>query len=113
MIDCGMVSPLSLIFFGKHMKLGIKTPQNGSIINTITVDNFVSFDCDHFTATMTQRLRNNLEQIIESKINNPGTSNWDKTKSEGAVLLSIVKLLSSEVLGGNDYTRDEDEDDTE
>ena len=113
LIDCGMVSPLSLIFFGKHMKLGIKTLQNGSIINTITVDNFVSFDCDHFTATMTQRLRNNLEQIIESKINNPGTSNWDKTKSEGAVLLSIVKLLSSEVLGGNDYTRDEDEDDTE
>jgi len=113
LIDCGMVSPLALIFFGKDLKLGIKTLENGSIINTITVDEFVNFDCDHFTATMTQRLREKLGQIIESKINNPGICNWDITKYEGAVLLSIVKLLSSGVLGGNDYSRDDDGDDLE
>ena len=95
------------------MHLGIKTLDDGSIINTIKVDEFVTFDCDHFTATMTQRLRDNLEKIIEYKINNPGTSDWDEKKTEGAVLISIVKLLSSGVLGGNNYTTNDDEDEIE
>ena len=113
LIDCGMVSPLSLIFFGKHMNLGIKTLNDGSIINTITVDEFINFDCDHFTATMTKKLRNHLEKIIEHKINNPGISNWDEKKTEGAVLLSIIKLLSSEIFGGNEYSRYDDDEDIE
>ena len=108
LLDCGMVSPLALILFGKDSKLGIKTRKCGPTINNLKVDEFVNFDCDQFTARMTQRLRKDLDRIIESKIRNPGISIWDKTTYEGAVLLSIVKLLSSEVLGGNDLTTDED-----
>ena len=110
LMDCGMVSPLALIFFGKHMKLGIKKRKGGPTIKTIKVDNFISFDCDHFTATMIERLRKDLDRILESKIKNPGISSWDKTTYEGAVLLAIVKLLSSGILGCNDYTIDDDED---
>ena len=101
LLDCGMVSPLALIFFGKFMKLSLKTLENGSHVNTITVDDFVKFDCEQPTAQMVRKLRQYLDRLIAHKISYPGFSNWDARVQEGAVLLAIVELLSSEVLGGD------------
>jgi ATP-dependent RNA helicase DHX36 len=114
LLDCGMVSPLALIFFGKYMKLSQKqmkySPDIGSHINTIIIDDFVTFDCDDVTANMIRKLRLHLDNLIEGKINYPGVSNWDPKNKEGTVLMAIVKLLSLEVLGVDNYTRDENYD---
>ena len=110
LLDCGMISPLALIFFGKHMKLSIKTLENGSHINTIMVDDFVKFDCDQSTANLVQKLRSHLDHLIADRISNPGISNWDPKVKEGAVLQAIVKLLGSEVLGASNVTIDDNDD---
>ena len=86
--------------------MSLKTLENGANINTITIDEFVKFDCDHSTANMIRTLRRHLDCLIEEKINYPGVSNLDINTEEGAVLMAIVKLLESEVFGAQNYTRD-------
>ena len=108
LLDCGMVSPLALIFFGKYMKLTTKTSDDGSHINTIAVDDFISFDCEEPTAYMAKQLRDNLDSLMMDKIRYPGCSNWDVSTKEGAILSAIVQLLSSDVLGTETPQNEED-----
>ena len=103
-----MVSPLALIFFGKYMKLTTKRTDEGSHINTIAVDDFISFDCEEPTAYMAKQLRDNLDSLMMDKIRYPGCSNWDVSAKEGAILSAIVQLLSSDVLGTETPQNEED-----
>lgn len=61
-----------------------------------------------------QSLRKELDHLLEHKISHPGITRWDKTSKEGALLHTIVDLISSEKQVSQDsycdYDDQEDED---
>jgi ATP-dependent RNA helicase DHX36 len=105
--DTTMVYPLPLIFFGQGVHVCI---EDG--LETIAVDKAIRFKCQESTANLVkvsrihqsknvrksgcravnfmsylfQELRTRLDQLLEYKISHPGTINWSRYSSEGAVL---------------------------
>lgn len=114
--DSSMVSPLSLVFFGKNLTKN--QPNNGQSI-TVTVDNFVKFRCDKKTFYLVSDLRTALNELLEYKICNPGGTNWRPESKEGALLNAIVRLLTSEIdpfetkknIGGIELAEEEEDED--
>jgi len=106
--DASMVSPLALLFFGETVRLGQDRLGDGETVETVSADDYVKFNCERRTALLVQRLRMELDKILEMKISSPGPTQWDGR--EGQVLQAIVGLLETEVEGG-DISEDEVGDD--
>ncbi len=97
--DCSEVSPMALIFFGRHLRVGEDRLSDGEVIETVDVDDFVRFKCARETAAVFKVLRRSLDELLEYKVSNPGVTNWDRSTREGAILDTIVNLLSYEPVG--------------
>ncbi|CAL4148794.1 unnamed protein product, partial [Meganyctiphanes norvegica] len=89
--DATMVPNYPLLFFGQKLSYSEK---DGVII----VDDFVRVKCDKNVATLVQSLRNELDKLLEYKISHSGMTQWDKGSKEGALLHTIVDLISSETV---------------
>ncbi|PNF38309.1 ATP-dependent RNA helicase DHX36 [Cryptotermes secundus] len=89
--DTTMVYPLPLLFFGQGVDVCI---EDG--LETIAVDKSIRFKCQESTANLVKELRTQLDQLLEYKISHPGTINWNRYSTEGAVLRAIIELITSE-----------------
>ena len=97
--DGSMVSPLSLIFFGRDIRTGREDFEDGTSMDTCNVDKFIKFKCNIEITVLMKQLRNELNVLLANKINNPGVTEWNPDRKEGAILNAIVKLITSEVDG--------------
>ena len=50
--DSSEVSPMSLIFFGRDFRIGTETLDDGAVLETIAVDDFVKFNCENRTSVV-------------------------------------------------------------
>ncbi|XP_069705785.1 ATP-dependent DNA/RNA helicase DHX36 [Periplaneta americana] len=89
--DTTMVYPLPLLFFGKGVDVCIECDME-----VIAVDESIRFRCLHSTANLVKELRKRLDQLLEYKITHPGTINWSRSSTEGAVMRAIIELITSE-----------------
>ena len=92
--DATMVSPLTLVFFGRKL-IQKNEIINGQEISYVEVDSVVKFNCENQTQKVMKKLKLELDQILESKISSPGVTKWNET--EGDLLKCIIKLLTSKV----------------
>ncbi len=99
--DCTEVSPMSLIFFGKRLQIGQDNLNSGQVIETISVDRFVKFNCARDTGIVFKVLRRALDELLEFKVSHPGVTNWESSKREGFILETIIELLSSRPEGSS------------
>jgi len=107
--DASMVSPLALLFFGETVRIGREELNTGHAVETVSADDFVKFNCERRTSRVVQRLRLELDKILEEKVANPSPTRWGSGK-EGEVLEAIAKLLDTEIEGVNSHDEDEIED---
>ena len=107
--DCSVVSPMSLIFFGQELRVGEQQLSDGQVIETIDVDRFVKFNCAAKTSVVFKELRRYLDELLAYKVSNPGITDWDERKREGAVLRTIIDLLSLQPQG-SEVENDDDND---
>jgi len=96
LFDATVVSPLSLLFFGCTVKTG-QEKVNGRIIETVSADKFITFNCEKRTASLVARTRLALDLVIERTIKHPSPTSW--TSIDGRVLKLIVRLLNTELTG--------------
>lgn len=106
--DSSIVPSYPLLFFGEKLNYNAKD-------GVINVDGFVRVRSSQQVAHLVQSLRTELDQLLEYKISHPGITRWDKKCKEGALLNTIVDLISSEQSTGQDtydgyYGSDKDED---
>lgn len=87
--DCSEVSPMSLIFFGRELRVG-----RDADLETIAVDGFVKFNCGAETSVVFKDLRRALDEVLDHKVMAPGATDWDPKRREGAILQCIIDLLS-------------------
>ena len=57
-----------------------------------------------------QELRRALDELLEFKVSNPGVTDWDTSKREGAILDAITNLLSCHSVGSSVDNFDDDGD---
>ncbi|TRY69262.1 hypothetical protein TCAL_13343 [Tigriopus californicus] len=105
--DCTEISPMSLIFFGESLKLKNEFLSDGTALESIQVDPFVTFNCSRETADLFKSLRAHWDKLLEMKIIKPDQTDWDTNRFEGAVIDSIIRLLSSSPIGDSVYDDDE------
>ena len=103
--DASIVSPLALLFFGETVRIGQEKLSTGQIVETVSADDYVKFNCERRTSHVVQKLRLELDKILEKKIVNPGPTQWDSNR-EGKVLEAIVGLLDTEIVGGDSEEED-------
>eukprot|EP00092_Neocalanus_flemingeri_P054569 GFUD01064276.1.p1 GENE.GFUD01064276.1~~GFUD01064276.1.p1 ORF type:complete len:125 (-),score=60.22 GFUD01064276.1:246-569(-) len=104
-----MVSPLALLFFGETVRIGQEKLEDGQVVETVSADDYVKFNCERRTALLVQRLRMELDKILELKISSPAPTQWGDGR-EGRTLQAIVRLLEVE-MGGGDVSEEEQEED--
>jgi len=98
--DATVVSPLSLLFFGRYVRTGQDTIRDtGQQVDTVAADDYVKFNCEAATARLVQRLREHLDQLLLHKVTYPAPVDWANGQREGLVLESIVELLTTELEG--------------
>ncbi|XP_037783105.1 ATP-dependent DNA/RNA helicase DHX36-like isoform X1 [Penaeus monodon] len=102
--DSSMVPNYPLLFFGRKLNY---------VDGVINVDDFVRVRCSRHVAHLVQSLRTQLDELLEYKISHPGVTRWNKSSKEGALLHTIVDLISSEKISSsqdnNDYYDDGDD----
>ncbi|MCL4126913.1 UNVERIFIED_CONTAM: hypothetical protein GTU68_057752, partial [Idotea baltica] len=86
--DTTMISNYPLLLFGQKLEYDSKE-------KVINVDGFVKVRCDKQIADVIQKLRKELDELLEYKISHPGTTDWSESK-EGKLLSLIVQILSKE-----------------
>ncbi|KAK8738267.1 hypothetical protein OTU49_004134, partial [Cherax quadricarinatus] len=107
--DSSMVPTYPLLFFGEKLNYD---SSNG----VINVDGFVRVRSSQHVAHLVQSLRNVLDQLLEHKISHPRMTRWEKFTKEGALLHTIVDLISSEkriTEEPQEYFEDQDDDDND
>lgn len=105
--DSSMVPNYPLLFFGEKLNYDLSK-------GVINVDGFVQVRSSQHVAHLVQSLRSELDQLLEYKISHPGMTRWEKSSKEGALLQTIVDLISSEKStepDPNDFYDDQDDDD--
>ena len=72
-----MVSPLSLLLFGKHVRLGQDT-LGGTCekVDTVAADDYIKFNCEASTAGLVKKLRGQLDELMLHKFTNPAPTDW-------------------------------------
>jgi len=105
LFDATVVSPLSLLFFGREVRPGNETLRNGTRLETVSADEFITFNCDLRTAELVSRSRDALDSVIDEMIANPSPTSW--SSRQGDILKLIVSLLETE-LEGLEFDEEED-----
>ena len=109
--DTSEVSPMSLLFFGRDLRIGHETCGDGTVLETIAIDSFVKFNCASKTSKVFKELRNALDEVLSYKVCNPGVTDWRENMREGAILSTIVRLLTSHAEGSRIEDADDCDDD--
>merc|ERR1711962_860545 len=97
LFDATIVSPLSLLFFGKEVKTGEDHLENGERLETVSADNFITFNCEARTARFVSHARSALDTVIEDKVSNPSPTTW--SSKHGRILGIIAEPLDTELEG--------------
>ena len=97
LMECSLIPAFPIMFFGGA--LGKRKMGDGELVpmyEAATVDEWITFQCDWKYADLIERLRRQLDEVLEYKISHPSVSNWNTHTKEGATLRAIVDILSEE-----------------
>ncbi|NXR81661.1 DHX36 helicase, partial [Pycnonotus jocosus] len=90
--DCTEVSPYCLLFFGGDISI-----QKDKDQDTIAVDEWIVFQSPEKIANLVKKLRQELDDLLQEKIENPHPVDWDDTKCrDTAVLTAIIDLITTQ-----------------
>uniref|UniRef100_A0A8C5HY18 ATP-dependent DNA/RNA helicase DHX36 n=1 Tax=Gouania willdenowi TaxID=441366 RepID=A0A8C5HY18_GOUWI len=90
--DCTEVSPFSLLFFG-----GDVTIQMDGNEETIAVDQWIVFRSPARIAHLVQRLKKELDFLLQEKICNPAPVDWlNRQSKDCAVITAIIDLITTQ-----------------
>ena len=74
-------------------------------LETVSADNFITFNCEARTARFVSQARSALDTVIEDKVSNPSPTTW--SSKHGRILGIITELLDTELEGiETDYYED-------
>jgi hypothetical protein len=74
----------------------------------VSADSYVKFNCERRTAQLVSRARTALDAVLEAKVARPDPASWGE---EAAIIAMIVRLLETELEGGQEEYEDADNDD--
>ncbi|NXA66531.1 DHX36 helicase, partial [Mohoua ochrocephala] len=90
--DCTEVSPYCLLFFGGDISI-----QKDKDQDTIAVDEWIVFQSPARIAHLVKNLRQELDDLLQEKIENPQPVEWNDIKSrDTAVLTAIIDLITTQ-----------------
>ncbi|NXI76132.1 DHX36 helicase, partial [Rhipidura dahli] len=90
--DCTEVSPYCLLFFGGDISI-----QKDQEQDTISVDEWIVFQSPARIAHLVKNLRQELDDLLQEKIENPHPVDWNDIKSrDTAVLTAIIDLITTQ-----------------
>ncbi|NXD70952.1 DHX36 helicase, partial [Eolophus roseicapillus] len=90
--DCTEVSPYCLLFFGGDISI-----QKDKDQDTIAVDEWIVFQSPEKIAHLVKNLRQELDDLLQEKIENPHPVDWNDIKSrDTAVLTAIIDLITTQ-----------------
>ncbi|NXE23723.1 DHX36 helicase, partial [Ardeotis kori] len=90
--DCTEVSPYCLLFFGGDISI-----QKDKDQDTIAVDEWIVFQSPARIAHLVKNLRQELDDLLQEKIENPHPVDWNDVKSrDTAVLTAIIDLITTQ-----------------
>ncbi|XP_041898671.1 ATP-dependent DNA/RNA helicase DHX36 isoform X2 [Corvus kubaryi] len=90
--DCTEVSPYCLLFFGGDISI-----QKDKEQDTIAVDEWIVFQSPARIAHLVKNLRQELDDLLQEKIENPHPVDWNDIKSrDTAVLTAIIDLITTQ-----------------
>ncbi|NXX47421.1 DHX36 helicase, partial [Tricholaema leucomelas] len=90
--DCTEVSPYCLLFFGGDISI-----QKDKDQDTIAVDEWIVFQSPARIAHLVKNLRQELDDLLQEKIESPHPVDWNDTKSRAtAVLTAIIDLITTQ-----------------
>ncbi|NWU82636.1 DHX36 helicase, partial [Onychorhynchus coronatus] len=90
--DCTEVSPYCLLFFGGDISI-----QKDKDQDTIAVDEWIVFQSPARIAHLVKNLRQELDDLLQEKIENPHPVDWKDTKCrDTAVLTAIIDLITTQ-----------------
>ncbi|NWT78743.1 DHX36 helicase, partial [Lanius ludovicianus] len=90
--DCTEVSPYCLLFFGGDISI-----QKDKEQDTIAVDEWIVFQSPARIAHLVKNLREELDDLLQEKIENPHPVDWNDIKSrDTAVLTAIIDLITTQ-----------------
>ncbi|NWZ70812.1 DHX36 helicase, partial [Acrocephalus arundinaceus] len=90
--DCTEVSPYCLLFFGGDISI-----QKDKDQDTIAVDEWIVFQSPEKIANLVKKLRQELDDLLQEKIENPHPVDWNAIKSrDTAVLTAIIDLITTQ-----------------
>ncbi|NXX70752.1 DHX36 helicase, partial [Spizella passerina] len=90
--DCTEVSPYCLLFFGGDISI-----QKDKDQDTIAVDEWIVFQSPEKIANLVKKLRKELDDLLQEKIESPQPVDWDDIKSrDTAVLTAIIDLITTQ-----------------
>jgi len=95
LFDGTVVSPLSLLFFGAKVTAGEEVLQDGTRLETVQADEFVTFNCDEETSSFVGEARAELDKVILHKLSHPSPTDWESR--DGRVLQMVINLLGTEL----------------
>ncbi|RLV94217.1 hypothetical protein DV515_00013205 [Chloebia gouldiae] len=90
--DCTEVSPYCLLFFGGDISI-----QKDKDQDTIAVDEWIVFQSPEKIANLVKKLRKELDDLLQEKIENPHPVDWNDIKCrDTAVLTAIIDLITTQ-----------------
>uniref|UniRef100_A0A8C5IEW1 RNA helicase n=1 Tax=Junco hyemalis TaxID=40217 RepID=A0A8C5IEW1_JUNHY len=90
--DCTEVSPYCLLFFGGDISI-----QKDKDQDTIAVDEWIVFQSPEKIANLVKKLRKELDDLLQEKIESPQPVDWDDIQSrDTAVLTAIIDLITTQ-----------------
>ncbi|NXV10248.1 DHX36 helicase, partial [Cettia cetti] len=90
--DCTEVSPYCLLFFGGDISI-----QKDKDQDTIAVDEWIVFQSPEKIANLVKKLRQELDDLLQEKIENPHPVDWNDIKCrDTAVLTAIIDLITTQ-----------------
>ncbi|NXP33902.1 DHX36 helicase, partial [Leiothrix lutea] len=90
--DCTEVSPYCLLFFGGDISI-----QKDKDQDTIAVDEWIVFQSPEKIANLVKKLRQELDDLLQEKIENPHPVEWNDIKCrDTAVLTAIIDLITTQ-----------------
>ncbi|NXB89955.1 DHX36 helicase, partial [Vidua chalybeata] len=90
--DCTEVSPYCLLFFGGDISI-----QKDKDQDTIAVDEWIVFQSPEKIANLVKKLRKELDDLLQEKIENPHPVDWNDVKCrDTAVLTAIIDLITTQ-----------------
>ncbi|NWV08962.1 DHX36 helicase, partial [Ptilonorhynchus violaceus] len=90
--DCTEVSPYCLLFFGGDISI-----QKDKDQDTIAVDEWIVFQSPARIAHLVKNLRQELDDLLQEKIENPHPVDWNDIKCrDTAVLTAIIDLITTQ-----------------